>query len=152
VSNKVKSIINSNISAKSVSDAFVGVTQSSALMISDVQNSTVDSVSQTNIGKAIATLMSSSSTEIASVLGLQSDVKSSAAQTATNPISSLAESISGALGGSGLFILLIIAAAVFGFYMFKQDIIQLWNQYYPYDLYGVVGVCFALVLLMIVKK
>ncbi len=143
VTNKVNSVINSNISAKSVSDAFVGVTQSNALLISDVKNSTVSSISQTNIGKAIASLMSSSVTDIIAALGIQADVKTTSAQAASNPISSLADSISSAFGGSGLFIILIIAAAAVGFFMFKQEAMALWNQYYPYDLYGVIGIAVA---------
>lgn len=148
----IKNIVSSNITTNSVNNAFAGITQSNALQISNISGSKIYGVSQTNIGKAIAQLMSSSTEQIIALLGLQAQSTTTATQTTTNPISSVADAIGSALSGNMLVILVIMAAVAFSGFMFKDQVLGLWKEYYPYDLYGLIGLVAGLLVIVSLKS
>jgi hypothetical protein len=146
----IKNIVSNRITTNSVNEAFSGISQENALDIVNINNSKISRISQTNIGEAIATLMSATSTDIVAALGIEAESKTEAEQTTTNPVSSIASAIGAAVGGNMIFILIIIAAAAFGFYMFKDQVMTIWNAYYPYDLYALIALAGSLVVISLI--
>jgi hypothetical protein len=64
----IKDIITQNITTKSVSEAFAGVSQSNLIEIVNSKDSSAGNITQTNVGQAIAKLTASSATKIAAAL------------------------------------------------------------------------------------
>lgn len=164
ITNNIKNIVNNNITAKTVNQAFAGITQSNKLVISDITDSgNVSNIHQTNIGKAISKLMSSTDAQIQSLLGTSEDVKIKDTQTASNPVSDVAatvgntitgvvSSVTNMIGGNGILFIIIIAVAAYYFreqlMQYKDTAIKLWLQYYPVDLFALIGGVAVLVVVL----
>lgn len=147
INTQVGSIIKSNITNNSVNDAFIGVTQSNRANITALPYSNISGISQTNLGQAVAKLMSSSAAQISATLGVKADVNVTADQSSTNPLSSI-------LGGNTFVILfIVIIVVVIGSNQgVMGQVVALWNEYYPYDLYAVIGLVVVILGSVLISK
>jgi hypothetical protein len=75
VKNIVKNIINTNITTNSVNTAFAGITQSNLMELGNVTDGAiVTDLNQTNIAKAISSLMSKTTSDLQVQLNLTTDI------------------------------------------------------------------------------
>ena len=120
VSNKV----NQSMTNSTINQALASISQTNIITSSNDTNISGSNLSNINQTDVIVKLISDMNSDIISILSNTGDIKGDLTQKASNPLSDL-------ISGPGLILLVIIGAIVFGFLMFKEQVLTVWKETPP---------------------